>query len=221
MMDEHAKEQLLIRFRAYLEAADLVAEEGAPAGDGPDLFTLLAELAGLKAEVKVESRQVKAALDQFRELFDLLRQAQQRLEEDLGRQQGREAGDRQNAERDLLLELLDLRDRLQAGLDQGLGYRPGWLARRGGAETFVAGMSEGLGMNLRRLDDILHRRGVRPIPVLDRPFDPQTMHAGEVTEDPARPEGQVVSERRRGFTQHDRLLRAAEVVVNKLKVEAS
>jgi molecular chaperone GrpE (heat shock protein) len=47
------------------------------------------------------------------------------------------------------------------------------------------------------------------------------MHAGEVVEDPARPEGQVVAERRRGFTQHDRLLRAAEVVVNKLKVEAS
>ena len=220
-MDEHVKEQLLIRFRAYIEAADLGAEEGAPAGDGPDLFTLLAELAGLKAEVKVESRQVKAALDQFRELFDLLRQAQQRLEDDLGRQQQREDTGRQAAEQDLLLELLDLRDRLQAGLDQGLGYSPGWLARRGGAGAFVAGMSEGLGMNLRRLDEILHRRGVRPIPVLDRPFDPQTMHAGEVTEDQARPAGQVVGELRKGFTHRDRLLRAAEVVVNKLKVEAS
>jgi molecular chaperone GrpE len=213
-MDEHTKEQLLTRFRVYLDAADVAPDEAGPSGDGPDLFTLLAELAGLKAEIKVESRQVKAALDQFRELFDLLRQAQQRLEEDLDRQQGREDLGRQAAELDLLLEILDLRDRLQAGLDQGKGYRPGWLARRGGAGAFVAGMSEGLGMNLRRLDEILHRRGVRPIPVMDRPFDPQIMHAGEVAQDPARPGGQVVGELRKGFTHRDRLLRAAEVVVN-------
>jgi molecular chaperone GrpE len=221
MMDERDKEYLLARFRAYLEAAGATPEEAPVAGDGPDLFTLLAEVAGLKAEVKVESRQVKAALDQFRELFDLLRQAQQRLEDDLNRQQQREDMGRQAAEQDLLLELLDLRDRLQAGLNQGQGYSPGWLARRGGAETFVAGMSQGLGMNLRRLDEILHRRGVRPLQVLERAFDPQTMHAGEVTEDRARPAGQVVGELRKGFTHHDRLLRAAEVVVNKLKAEAS
>jgi molecular chaperone GrpE len=216
-MDEHAKEHLLTRFRAYLDAADGISDAAAAAGDGPDLFTLLAELAGLKAEVKVESRQVKAALDQFRELFDLLRQAQQRLEEDLSRQQQREDLGCQVAEQDLLLELVDLRDRLQAGLDQGQGYSPGWLSRRGGAGAFVAGMSEGLeglGMNLRRLDEILHRRGVRPLLVIDRPFDPHTMHAGEVTQDQARPEGQVVGELRKGFIHRDRLLRAAEVVVN-------
>lgn len=220
-MEERDKEQLVTRFRAYIDAADATPDEATPTGDGPDLFTLLAELAGLKAEIKVESRQVKAALDQFRELFDLLRQAQQRLEGDLNRQQQREDLTRQAAEQDQLLELLDLRDRLQAGLDQGQGYSPGWLARRGRAGAFVAGMSEGLGMNLRRLDDILHRRGVRPLQVIGQPFDPQTMHAGEVTEDPARPAGHVVGELRKGFTHRDRLLRAAEVVVNKLKAEVS
>jgi hypothetical protein len=83
-MDEAAREQLVARFRAYLETAATGAEEPDQAA-APDLFTLLAEVAALKAEVKVESRQVKAALDQFRELFDLLRQSHGRLEEELDR----------------------------------------------------------------------------------------------------------------------------------------
>jgi len=213
-MEERVKEQLLARFRAYLEVAG-EAPEGADEGGAPDLFTLLAEVAALKTEIKVESRQVKAALDQFRELFDLLRGSQGRLEEELERQREGVDRQRQAAERDLLLELLDLRDRLHAGLEQGRGYRPGWLARRGGAGEFVAGMSEGIAMSLRRLDETLLRRGVRVLTVLGRPFDAQTMHAAEVVEDPARPAGQVVGELRTGFMQGERLLRAAEVIVNR------
>lgn len=211
-MDDAAKERLIAHVRAYLDTAEPLGAEGQ---DAPDLFTLLAQLAALKAEVKVESRQVKSALDQFRELFDLLRQAQQRLEEALARQQGQEERGRAAAERDLLLELLDLRDGLQAGLDQGQGYRPGWLARRGRAELLVAGMTEGLGTSLRRLDEVLQRRGVRPLLVIDHPFDPQVMHAAEVVQDASRLDGQVVGELRKGFLQRDRLLRAAEVIVNK------
>lgn len=213
-MDEVAKEQLVARFRAYLDTAPTAGDEPQEP-EAPDLFSLLAEVAALKTEVKVESRQVKAALDQFRELFDLLRQAHGRLEEELERRREGAELERQAAERDLLLELLELRDRLQAGLDQGRGYRPGWLARRGGAGEFVAGMSEGLAISLRRLDETLLRRGVRPVAVVGEPFDAQTMHAAEVTEDRDRPHGEVVGELRRGFLHGERLLRAAEVIVNK------
>ena len=64
-----------------------------------------------------------------------------------------------------------LRDRLQAGKLQVDRYRPGWLARRGGAAEFVGGMAEGMAMNLRRLDDTLGRRRVRPLETLHRPLD--------------------------------------------------
>jgi molecular chaperone GrpE len=215
-MDEAAREQLVARFRAYLETAATGAEEP-DQPEAPDLFTLLAEVAALKAEVKVESRQVKAALDQFRELFDLLRQSQGRLGEELDRaREGSELA-REAAERDLLLELLDLRDRLQAGLELGQGYRPGWLARRGGAGEFVRGMSDGIAMSLRRLDETLLRRGVRPLVAVGHPFDARTMHAADAIEDPSRPRGQVVAELRRGFLQGERLLRAAEVIVNRFE----
>jgi molecular chaperone GrpE len=219
MIEPAVREQLLTRFAAYLD-------QPAASGDGepdtthpdqaPDLFTLLAEVAALKNEVKLEARLVKGALDQFREAFDLVRQAQARLEEGEAQRIEAERRSRQDSERALFLELLDLRDRLQAGYDQARRYHPGWLARRGGAPVFVGAMAEGLGMNLRRLDDSLARRGIQPLQARGLPFDPQTMEAAEVAHDPTQAEGLVLVELRRGFTQGPRLLRPAEVVVNRL-----
>jgi len=217
-MDEADKEQLIDRFRAYLDAAETASESDLDADDeheaAPDLFSLLAELAALKNEVKLESRQFKGALDQFRELFDTLRDSNARIaDEQRQRSQQEQAAARQTQQK-LLLELLDLRDRIQAGHDQCLRFRPGWFGRRRAAE-FVASMAEGMAMNLRRMDETLSRRGVRPLPVLEQRFDPHSMHATELTADPKLAAGIVVAELRKGFLLNDELLRAAEVAVNR------
>ena len=219
-MDGSTRDDLLARFATYLDdIADEDPDEDSPKPDGegrlPDLYTLLAELSALKNEVRLESRQVKTALDQFRDAFDLVRNAQGRLEEGQAQRAEAERRARQDADRDLVLELLDLRDRLQAGQDQAHRYRPNWLARRGGANAFVSSMAEGMAMNLRRLDETLARRGVSPLAVLGARFDPRTMHAAEAGLDPAQPDGTVIAELRRGFTLGERLLRAAEVKVNR------
>ncbi len=220
-MDPIVRDQLLARFAAYLDGVE-EAEAADPDGGrsdpnaAPDLFTLLAELGALKNEVKIESRQVKGALDQFRDAFDLVRRAQLGLEEAQVQRAEGERRARQDSERDLLLELLELRDRLQAGLDQARRYSPGWFARRGGADVFVTGMAEGLAMNLLRLEESLGRRGVRPLRVQGARFDPHTMHVAEVGRDPTQADGLVLAEVRRGFTQGERLLRPAEVAVNRL-----
>ncbi|WP_295457111.1 nucleotide exchange factor GrpE [uncultured Thiodictyon sp.] len=219
-MDAATREQLLGRFSAYLHGLDDSATDDAAAATteaaAPDLFTLLAQLAALKNEVKIESRQVKGALDQFRDAFDLVRQAQDRLEE--GQAQRAEAQRRasEDQQRDLLRELLELRDRLQAAADQAHRYRPGWLIRWGGTGGFVTAMAAGLDMNLRRLDDLLARRGVQALRVIGQRFDPHTMQAAEVGRDPKQATGLVLAEVRRGFVQGERLLRPAEVVVNRL-----
>jgi molecular chaperone GrpE len=215
-MDESAKEALVARFRAYLDDAPAADESDAEMeGEAdPDLFTLLAEVAALKNEVKLESRQVKSALDEFRALFDAMRESNARLSDEQERRREQERSARRRDQKDLLLELLDLRDRLQAGQDQAERFRPGWLAARS-AGAFVASMAEGLAMNLRRLDETLARRGVRPLPALGRPFDPHTMHAAELTSDPQATEGQVLRELRKGFLHEGGLLRPAEVVVNR------
>lgn len=221
-MDD-AKTALLERFRAYLEA-ESDGREGSGAGiqdtdepDAPDLFTLLAELAALKNEVKLESRQVKTALEQFRDLFDSLRQANEHLSAELSRRQQDARDVALNAERDILLELIELRDRLRDGRGQAASYRPNWLAHASGAAEFIAGMTQGLSMNLRRLDETLDRREVRPIQVVGQPFDPRIMRALEVGRDPALPLGTVLAELRTGYRRGESLLRLADVIVNKFE----
>jgi molecular chaperone GrpE len=214
MMDEATKEAMVGEFRTYLDAVS-EADTDTDGGEAPDLFSLLAELAALKNEVKRESRQVKGALDEFRGLFDTLRETNARL----GEEQERRCEQTRAADREgwkaLLLDLLELRDRIQAGHDQAAGFRPGWLARRSRGTRLVGSLAEGMAMNLRRLDETLARRGLRPLAAVGRPFDPRTMHAAELARDPGRPSGEVVAELRPGWLLHDRLLRAAEVIVNR------
>jgi molecular chaperone GrpE len=216
-MDEATKEALTAQFRAYLDAAGDGPLPGAGVRAEPpqDLFTLLAELAALKNEVKLESRQVKTALDEFRGLFDTLRESQVRLgDEQERRLEQTRAADRQGWKA-MLLELLELRDRIQAGHEQAARFKPGWLTRRRRAPQLVASLAEGMALSLRRLDETLARRGVRPLAAVGRPFDPHTMHAAELTRDPDRPTGQVVGELRPGWMLQDELLRPAEVIVNR------
>ncbi len=83
-MDDDAKRALLDRFSDWLDAAG----DGATPPDDPfpttDLYSLFVELAGLRTEVRTESRLVKDALDQFRSVFDTLRGNQATLERELG-----------------------------------------------------------------------------------------------------------------------------------------
>jgi molecular chaperone GrpE len=227
-MDEATKEALCAQFRAYLDASeaggDRPGDDGA-ADDGagsqsdapaPDLFTLLAELTALKGEVKIESRQVKTALDEFRALFDTLRESQARLTDEQERRCEQQRSAERQGWRALLLDLLDLRDRLQVGQQQAERHRPGWLARRGRTARRLVALSEGMALSLRRLDDALARRDLRPLPALGQPFDPRTMNAAQITRNPAHPNGEVIEELRPGWLLGADLLRPAEVVVNRV-----
>src|SRR4051794_28819073 len=81
-------------------------------GETADLYAVFVELAGLRSEVRTESRLVKEALDQFRGVFDLLRTSQVTVQQELDRVRS-EAHDREYAIlRPLLLDVIDLRDRL-------------------------------------------------------------------------------------------------------------
>ena len=214
-MDEADREALTAQFQTFLESLEDEPSSEDVEQNPPDLFTLFAELAALKNEVKLESRQVKAALEQFRELFDTLRQSNAGSEEERVRRLAAEQTNRDAWERALMLEMVELRDHFQAGLSQAQRYQPSWLARRAGVGDFAKGMTEGMDINLRRFDNILNRRGVRPLKTLNQPFNPRFMHAVEVELHPDRETGVVVSEVRAGYAHKGRLLRPAEVIVNK------
>ena len=214
-MECELKEHLVEEFRRLLELGDDLDEQG----DSVDLRTLLSELAALRSEVRLEARQFKGALDELRAATEQLRAENERLarEAEFSRQQA--AGIRQQTERQMLLELLELRDRIDAGVEAGRSHRPSWRSRWFARKDarYARALTEGLSLILNRMDRLLHAYRVRPIEVLNRPLDPQCMNAVGVRAERQRDDGIVVAEQRRGFTRDGELLRCAEVIVNKRK----
>ena len=126
MIDPDAKDRLVEQFRACLDSSEV---ESPGDGESIDLLTLLAEMAALKNEVRLQARQFKSALEQMQALSDALRAQNETLTRDLERSRSLAADAKSQAERGLLLGLLELRDRLQAGLDAQATWRPSPLAR--------------------------------------------------------------------------------------------
>jgi molecular chaperone GrpE len=121
-------------------------------------------------------------------------------------------------------------ERLRASLDAGLeALRPrGWWGRwQEGSlkqarellrerQADLASWQEGLGFVQQRLLALLADAGVEPMVSLDRPFDPHRQVAVGRVSDPGKPENWVVEEQLKGYLMGDRVLRFAEVVVNKV-----
>lgn len=213
LLDPDEKERLIEEFRACLESC----EESGEGGDNTiDLHTLLAEMAALKNEIRLESRQFKSMLEEMRNFGEALREQNELLNRDLDLAREQAAAGKQKAERGLLLDMLDLRDRLQAGVDAGATHRPSFFARLAPGETrFAESLGQGLALTLQRVDDTLATYRVRPLDVVGQPLDPHLMRAVGAETVADKPDGVVLREARRGFFHGGELLRAAEVIVNK------
>jgi molecular chaperone GrpE len=218
-MSSTVREELIEGFRRHLEK---LTEP--PSGDIPpttDLFSLFSELEILRNEVKAESRLVGSAFEQFREGLDMLRGSQSHLDRELERSRSEAANLRKSVLRPVLLELLDLHDRLTAGQNSLQNYRPvkGWFWRtlsRREDRQFIQGIRDGQAMTLRRLEESLTRQQVRPLEVIGQSVDPHTMTVVELDHNPELENGIVTRELRKGFLWGNDVLRLAEVKANKL-----
>jgi molecular chaperone GrpE len=218
MIEPEIKETLIAQFRGYLDSlTEVPSEVSGNEGTGKvDLYSLFIELASLKNEVKLEGRQVKGALDQFREVFGMVEQTNQRLSRELDRARAAQVRSVWEDQRPLLLGILELRDRIEAGLKSARAYRPGLLYRLGARQRrFQQGLLEGMEITLRRVDELLARYRVQAISAIGQHLNPHTMHAAGVEHRADRPEGWVLSEVRKGFLRGEEVLRPAEVIVNK------
>ena len=186
-----------------------------------NLALLFSELSVLRNEVRVQARQFKTALDEMRSLTELLGEQNKRLGRDLERAREMQGMAQRQTERPLLLDMLDVRDRIAAAVAVMSDYRPGFFSRLASAETKLAqGLGEGIALTLRRLDDALSERRVRPIEAVGGRLDPNTMRVVSVAYDAQRKPGEVLSEGRRGYVRDEELLRLAEVIVNKREIES-
>lgn len=197
------KAAVLADFGAWLDELDDDPQPtGEPAHDrapaalaGPDLHALYSELASLRQELRLQTREQARSL----------RQAQ---EERAG--QLEEA--RRGATRGLLMPMLEVRDALVRGLAAAdLAASRRWLRMRGAQEV-----AAGYAMALERFDRALHGAGVRQVATVGEPFDARTMVAVQARRDSTAADGTVVEELRPGFVAEDgAVLRAAEVVVRR------
>jgi molecular chaperone GrpE len=245
-MDENAKNTLLERFGLYLDKIGDAAEpdpdddqdhdqghelagQAEDTSNLADLYTLFVELAGLRTEVRTESRLVKDALDQFRIVLDQTAKDRALLEQQLDRARAEARQLARTLLRPLLLDLLDVRDRLDAALDAASKPQAARLrswpfpriigrifARKPPAAAPDAWL-EGQKMTLRRLDRLLLDRGVVMLDLLGQVFHPQRAKAVATVVAPDKPDGLIVTVSRPGFLWNEDLLRPAEVVVTSSK----
>jgi molecular chaperone GrpE len=81
----------------------------------------------------------------------------------------------------------------------------------------VKAVADGLGMVQRQFVEALGREGIARVATIGRPFDPSVHEAIQQVETPDHTPGTVIAEVQPGYTQGERLLRAAMVVVAKPK----
>lgn len=222
-MDAEEKERLIEEFRACLDDLEYESDNDDGDADNDDadepivnLALLFAELSVLRNEVRTEARQFKTTLDDMRALTELLTEQNQRLTRDLERTRESEGTAQRQTERRLLLDMLDVRDRLAVAVAVFHDYQPSFLARLAPTETKLAlGLGEGIELTLRRMDDLLTERRVRAIDTIGNRLNPNTMRVVSVEHVAEQASGDVLREARRGYMRDNELLRAAEVIVNK------
>ena len=219
-MNESLKQSLVEQFRAHLETldddtelemmADADAIADADADTGTDLHSLYIEMAALRSEVRTESRLVKDTLDLVRDVVARTETERARVAE-----LEREAA----LLKPLLIDLIEVRDRLAAGVagpSAATAAPSPWYRRMlRGPDTTADAWREGLRMTLNRFDRVLRERGVVPIDLAGKPFDPRLARAVGTAADAGLENGIVVQEVRSGFLWEGELLRPADVVVNK------
>jgi molecular chaperone GrpE len=221
-MDFQAKQQVIEEFCRFIE--DLPAESEVYRDDenAVDLFTLFKEFTTLKSEVKLESRQFKTALESFKEVFHILQQSHDVLSRELEHRRQEQLLEiekqRYSLLKPLLLDIIELRDRLKIATTHSSAYRPSWLERIFKRKAiFIASMSKGQAMTLRRVDQLLSTYEVHTINTIHQPFNPQLMQAVTVEYHPEFPDGVVTAEMNKGFIWKEEVLRVAKVKVNKIK----
>jgi molecular chaperone GrpE len=147
------------------------------------------------AEAQTEAARLKEAWLRTAADFDNFRKRTRR-ELDEARRGGRE---------DLLRAMLPVFDNLERAIQS---------AQR---SVDVKAVADGLSMVLRQFVDALGREGIARVPTVGHAFDPSRHEAIQQVETADHEPGTVIAEVQPGYTQGERLVRAAMVVVSKPK----
>lgn len=154
------------------------------------------EVERLQGELEAARQETAEAKDRaIRAVADL---------ENVRRRMQRERGDLQRFGAQPLLEsLLPALDNLELGLTSAREHHPE-----------AKGVVDGFDMVLTQMKGVLREHGVEEIVPEGEPFDPNLHEAVAHSPSEEVPENHVLALQRKGYRLHDRLLRAATVVVS-------
>ena len=192
-------------------APDADKPVGEPA-DGPTAESAEAMEPGPEADETgdAETDEVAALTAEVADLRDRLLRAVAETE-NLRRRTDRERDDlRKYAIADFARDLLGVADNMRRALDSVAAD-----ARDGNPE--LASLLEGVELTERELQNTLEKHGIMPVNPIGEKLDPNLHQAMTQIEDDSAAPGTVVQVMQTGYTIHDRLLRAAMVVVAKAK----
>ncbi len=216
MSIEGQKNELLEDFQTYLEQNDL---DPFTAQGQPDLHSLLSEMTGLKTEVKAEARQFKNTLESLSSALTTVQEDNKTLAAELVAYGQRLEQQQEKLMRTMLLQMVDMYDRLNTGVEVLQNYQPvkGLFKKSRPKDVhFIGRFKEGQVMSLKRFEQLLAEYQVQAIDCVGKHFDPVTMSAIETTQDVTHENGMVLQELRKGFLFKAQVLRLADVKVNKI-----
>ena len=180
-----------------LEAEAPAPEEGAKAAESEEAAA---------PEADPEPEIPKDPLTAAKEELASWRDRALRTQADLENFRKRSARDRADAIKygnsSLLEELLPIADNFEMGLAAAT------------AEDANSSIAQGMQMVRKQLSDFLANNGLNEVETDGKPFDPNLHEALSQQPSDEVPEGTIISTMRKGYQLHDRLLRAANVVVS-------
>ncbi|MCI5147202.1 MAG: nucleotide exchange factor GrpE, partial [Candidatus Electrothrix sp. AR3] len=215
---------------AYLEKSSKEVERPAKK---LDLFSFYNEITSLKNEIRIESRYIKQGFADIQEAI------KQNEEKDFipDEQIDNPTGGTPNELQPLLDGLLDLYDRIYASIQSMPQHNRQERKKKKGSfwsrwhkkdkkkelsdkeQEIIASMRTGQQMLLDRITGLLLAWDINPIVTLQQQFNPHTMRALGTDNLSEYADGVVSVEIRTGFQQQGKLLRLADVRVNRYSLQ--
>lgn len=191
----------------------------APAADADDLS---AAASAEPVTPEQEAALLRAALSEANEEIARQADAVQRGQADLANMRRRHdeerIGIRQQANSGLLVRLLPIVDELDLAVSHldksGLDKSGPAKSDGDGADAAADSWSEGVRLIRRKLAAFLESEGVTRIESLGQPFNPELHEAVGMAQVAGAEPGSIVEVLRQGYLLHNRVVQAAQVVVN-------
>ena len=215
------KNQLTKEFRNWLDCID---EEPLPDEDNddipPDMITFFGELAALRQELGLQTRNTRKTSQEMLEtlggLKDSLSKNSFELDSALREVKSQVPQIRQQAEETILLEWISLREALAENVEQfNKQVLRGFFAAKKDAEM-LRNEQRKQELLLKKADDILRRFEVVPVAKCGDLFNAAEMRAIATSKDNSVSPGCVSKIYLQGFRRKEKLLSAAEVEVRSL-----